>query len=191
LRYWFTDYEGNDWDPSYGYSEEFVLEVRALRDRFSLKKESTGVESGGTWVPYTTPAGHIIQIAIPKLRWREKGRWIYLGKDIEIPSPLLRVELRVGEAKKPSLLSRSRVKVFWEDEIQITFPEAYPTINPNVIHSGKPQIRVSSSYGATERNILAHGILCVMNNPGDWNPETDRVIRAIEVAADWASRHFR
>lgn len=189
-RYWFSDYDGSDWNPSCGYNESFVFQIRVLRERFRLKKtEIPGTEIGGEWVHYITANGIAILIAIPNLSWRETGFWIFSHE--RVISPVLKIELRVGEEKEPGFFRSRNIKVFWEDEIQITFPESFPTISPSCLWSGKPQIRVSKGYGGAEKNILSHGILCVMNNAGDWDPEEDNVCRSVEVAADWATRYFR
>ncbi len=80
MKYWFTNYEGESWDLSKGFSPLFALVVRSIREEFGLEKKATGLEEarGEHWEIY--PLVRRYAVWVKQFTWTDfpqvKGRFL-------------------------------------------------------------------------------------------------------------------
>lgn len=182
---WFTSFEGpaEDWDPTkHDYSELFVKQLLALRERFDLTPESKGVDVGTHSVLHYANVGGEFRIFVRTLNWAGKGEW--LVREPPVISPILRIQMSV---LVPS--AGNWVEIF-DDEITIAFPETFPCGVGTASSFGRPQIRLSNLWTGPF-SLRENQILCVMARTGQWNSEKHTAVRAVEVAAHWVVRNWQ
>jgi len=185
---WYTTYSGYDtWTPDKGYSDLFKTYVREIRDWFKLKKVPglNGTEvATGFWKPYVVQ-GKAVMVIVDRFIWNKYNSG---------SGPYFRLKIRV--ARKANVLrsmlsSRtSPMEVFFDEEIIMLFPNGggstFPNCPPLFKIDNPGYVGVSDQHG---HHLYSSGTLCIMSDSGDWNPDKDTILRALNCCIDWIVWH--
>ncbi len=179
---WYTTFGGYDWTPDKGYSDLFATYVRLVREEFLLNKTNTvGVEeSRGLWVPYKVQHRDV-SVIVDRFSWRGYGD----------DGPFFDIKLRVALKTLPSWFNKLfgqtvGFRVIFNEEIRVLFRDDFPA-SPPIFRIGNSKYQgLNDLHG---HHIFSGGELCILADPGDWNPDKDTILRAINAAIDWIVWH--
>lgn len=182
MNRWYTTYSGYDWTPQNGYSDLFVSYVQAIRKEFHLQKTSrTGIEvTNGVWTPYNLQ-NKDVKVIVDRFEWQ------HMTSDDEA---CFKIKIRVAAPRTQwwaRLFGRQTTfQVIFDEEIAIMFRSDFPGSPPlfKVLNPGYQHLR-----DLHEHHIFSGGIMCIMANPSDWNPNKDTILRALNAAIDWIVWH--
>ncbi len=174
---WFTNCS-DVWDPSKGYNSAFAEVVRQIRSLFQTQKQKAGVEVGtGYWRPFQGRAGNFF-VRVSQFTW---DGYRTIGGTV---TPVLRLDLVIGKVAG---------EVVADFPLEITFPADFPQQPPVFgVDSHNYKHEIHQKYG--EHHVVEGGVLCIFNTHGytgnTWNPGTDTIVSAINVALDHLTWHY-
>lgn len=181
---WFTTYEGYNWTPNDGYSELFKDYVIAIREWFHLEKTNiVGVEvAKGTWKKYRVQ-GKEISVILDRFEWK------HYSNSEEV---FFKMKLRVGSRGFGNFLLRlfnrqTPMNVIFNEEITVLFPGNFPSNPPYFQINNRGYHHLSDLH---RHHIFSGGIMCIMADSSDWNPNRDTILRAVNAAIDWIVWHY-
>lgn len=191
MYYWFSTYTGNNWTPKEGYNGTFRDQIILLRKWFGLKKVRAGREEGtGLWREYKLRK-QTIYVTVGSLSWdeyRRRNSSYRNERDYhdygDYITPVFRLNIRLAKEN-----ASGNKEVFFKETLVIEFSPRYPTSPPVFsIDSGRyPTLRNIIPY---EHHMMQSRILCILADPGDWNPNSDTIISAVNAAFDWILWHY-
>jgi len=180
---WFTTYSGYRWTPEKGYNELFASYVTSIREHFKMRKTNVpGVEksTSGEWIPHVLQ-GRRVSVILDRFEWKH-----YIDDKI-----VFALHLRV--ATKRNWLFRlfdrrtSPMNVIFDQDVLVIFTDDFPSEPPKFKILGD---RYANINGYHEHHMFRGGVMCIMADSDDWDPDRDNILRAVNAALDWIVWHY-
>jgi len=71
------------------------------------------------------------------------------------------------------------------------FPINYPSIPPLMRTSTAKRRLSGGDHSMHDHHAYSNGWMCIMAEPGDWDPRRDTIISALNVGIDWMNVHYK
>lgn len=185
MRWWTTSTNYN-WTPKDGYSDLFKEYVRDIRKHFHLTKTGrTGIEVNekGLWTPYQVQGENAMAI-IDRFNWNGYDEWsetVYYMMNIRVAIKQRNLIQKLLGQEGNSL------RVIFDEQVRVNFPRDFP-FSPPQFNVQNPLFHVDDQH---HHHLFSDGTLCIMAGNGDWDPEKDKILRAINAMVDWTVWHYK
>ena len=183
---WWTTHTGYDWSPDLGYNDLFKEYVRDIRNHFHLSKTNrrgVQVNEKGLWVPYDVQ-NEDTMVIVDSFNWN--------GYDSFSENVYFMLKVRVG-IKRRSLFEKflgmegGRLKIIFDERVRVNFPPNFPS-SPPLFNIQNRDYHVDDQHN---HHLYSDGTLCILAGSSDWDPDVDKVLRAIHAMVDWTVWHYK